>query len=186
MSRRERTAPSRGSRDGSDARSWDVADWGSGSVVTVARTPAGLLSVDEAVALHGRGAELEKPAKVVHPDLDQFRSTAIAGNDLLSSCLYTSGICANYAGPLAPVALLLVSISAFRAGSSPGLDGLHNIAASTPFLLAQCLVFSATFMLKSSLLCRSTAAPTTHCSTRRASAVRRGAAGGRGVHESLC
>ena len=93
-------------------RTWDHTEWGSRSVITVAKTPAGLLSIDEAVALHGNGVELAPPPSVHHADLDQFRATAIAGNDLLSSCLYTAGLCALFAGPLAPVALLLVSFSA--------------------------------------------------------------------------
>lgn len=37
-------------------------------------------------------------------------SVAIAGCDLLSSCLYTAGTCASYAGKLAPVGLILVTI----------------------------------------------------------------------------
>ena len=42
--------------------------------------------------------------------LGQFLATSIAGNDLLSSVLYTAGICVQYSGKLAPVALLLVSV----------------------------------------------------------------------------
>ena len=41
--------------------------------------------------------------------LGPLLSTSIAGNDLLSSCLYTAGICAGYAGKAAPLSLLLVS-----------------------------------------------------------------------------
>eukprot|EP00475_Leptophrys_vorax_P013238 TRINITY_DN1959_c0_g1_i3.p1 TRINITY_DN1959_c0_g1~~TRINITY_DN1959_c0_g1_i3.p1 ORF type:complete len:725 (+),score=157.48 TRINITY_DN1959_c0_g1_i3:696-2870(+) len=45
----------------------------------------------------------------VHHKLGQFAATAIAGNDITSSCLYVAGICAYYAGIWAPIALLLVS-----------------------------------------------------------------------------
>ncbi|MFT5327024.1 MAG: hypothetical protein ACI8P0_004910 [Planctomycetaceae bacterium] len=41
--------------------------------------------------------------------LGQWRATAICGNDITSSCLYVSALAALYAGPLAPVALLLVA-----------------------------------------------------------------------------
>jgi amino acid transporter len=90
---------------------WDHTDWGTQSVVTVAKTSAGLLSLDEALRLQTSGsAPSAASKKQVHASLDQFRATAIAGNDLLSSCLYTAGLCAQFAGPLAPVALLLVAI----------------------------------------------------------------------------
>jgi len=51
--------------------------------------------------------------KLPHAALDQFRATAIAGNDLLSSCLYTAGICAQDAGRMAPISLALVSFMLF-------------------------------------------------------------------------
>ena len=41
--------------------------------------------------------------------LGQWRATAICGNDITSSCLYVSALAAIYAGPLAPLALLLVA-----------------------------------------------------------------------------
>ena len=50
-----------------------------------------------------------EPPHPPHPRLGQFTATSIAGNDLLSSVLYTAGICTTYAGKLAPVALALVS-----------------------------------------------------------------------------
>jgi hypothetical protein len=40
--------------------------------------------------------------------LGEWTATAICGNDILSSCLYTSGLCAAYAGAWAPVALLAI------------------------------------------------------------------------------
>jgi hypothetical protein len=42
--------------------------------------------------------------------LGQLAATAIAGNDITSSCLYVAGICAFYAGIWAPIALILVSV----------------------------------------------------------------------------
>lgn len=53
--------------------------------------------------------------KVTHLDsgvghkLGQWKSTAICGNDITSSCLYVSALCAVYAGPYAPIALALVA-----------------------------------------------------------------------------
>lgn len=48
--------------------------------------------------------------------LDLFRSTAIAGNDLLASVLYTTGICATACGQLAPfvVVMGIVALYPFR------------------------------------------------------------------------
>eukprot|EP00123_Amoebidium_parasiticum_P012487 comp21389_c0_seq1/m.29439 comp21389_c0_seq1/g.29439 ORF comp21389_c0_seq1/g.29439 comp21389_c0_seq1/m.29439 type:complete len:776 (-) comp21389_c0_seq1:702-3029(-) len=44
-----------------------------------------------------------------HRLLGQFVSTALSGNDITSSCLYVAGICAYYAGPLAPISLVIVA-----------------------------------------------------------------------------
>ena len=41
--------------------------------------------------------------------LGQLRATAICGNDITSSVLYVSALCAAHAGALAPVVLLVVS-----------------------------------------------------------------------------
>ncbi len=41
--------------------------------------------------------------------LGPWYATAICGNDITSSCLYVSAIAIVYAGPLAPVALLLAA-----------------------------------------------------------------------------
>jgi amino acid transporter len=41
--------------------------------------------------------------------LNQLLATSICGNDITSSCLYVSAICALYAGPYAPLSLLLVA-----------------------------------------------------------------------------
>eukprot|EP00743_Colponemidia_sp_Colp-15_P003881 GILK01004188.1.p1 GENE.GILK01004188.1~~GILK01004188.1.p1 ORF type:complete len:685 (+),score=76.45 GILK01004188.1:80-2056(+) len=42
--------------------------------------------------------------------LDAFRATSIAGNDILASTLYTTGLTTRVAGPLAPFSLLLVCV----------------------------------------------------------------------------
>ncbi|KAJ0390708.1 hypothetical protein ATCC90586_011095 [Pythium insidiosum] len=42
--------------------------------------------------------------------LGQWPSTAICGNDILSSVLYSSGIVAKKAGKLAPIPLIMVSV----------------------------------------------------------------------------
>ncbi len=49
-----------------------------------------------------------KKAPSHHKKLGQFFSTAICGNDILSSTLYVTGIAALFAGTYAPIALLLV------------------------------------------------------------------------------
>lgn len=48
--------------------------------------------------------------KPAHHKLNELYATAICGNDILSSCLYVSGIAAIYAGVLAPIVLLIVGI----------------------------------------------------------------------------
>lgn len=52
------------------------------------------------------GGEREKTR---HVKLNQLLATSICGNDITSSCLYVSAICALYAGPYAPLSLLLVA-----------------------------------------------------------------------------
>jgi amino acid transporter len=42
-------------------------------------------------------------------NLGEWKSTAICGNDITSSCLYVVALCAVYAGPYAPVALAAVA-----------------------------------------------------------------------------
>ncbi|TMW63121.1 hypothetical protein Poli38472_002062 [Pythium oligandrum] len=44
-----------------------------------------------------------------HPKLSEWLATAICGNDILSSCLYVSGLVASKAGKLAPLALAVVA-----------------------------------------------------------------------------
>jgi len=51
----------------------------------------------------------EKSNKVLNNKLGVWRSTAICGNDISSSVLYVSALCAAQAGVLAPIVLLIVS-----------------------------------------------------------------------------
>lgn len=51
--------------------------------------------------------------EIVHKKLGQFASTAIAGNDILSSCLYVSGIAILFAGVFAPLVFLLIALVLF-------------------------------------------------------------------------
>ncbi|MEI7653075.1 MAG: APC family permease [bacterium] len=46
-----------------------------------------------------------------HHKLNELYATAICGNDILSSCLYTAGIASIFAGVYAPLVLLLVGVS---------------------------------------------------------------------------
>lgn len=54
-------------------------------------------------------AEIQAHLSMDHPKLSEWLATAICGNDILSSCLYVSGIVASKAGFLAPVALGIVA-----------------------------------------------------------------------------
>ena len=59
---------------------------------------------------HENGAEAAGGEKHHHAEvkLGQLTATAICGNDLLSSCLYTAGVCATAAGVYAAIPLALV------------------------------------------------------------------------------
>ncbi|BDI28151.1 hypothetical protein CCAX7_002020 [Capsulimonas corticalis] len=80
--------------EGSIETSWDFPGWGTAETIT------------------DLGSE---PVQVTHLDsgdahkLGMWRSTAICGNDITSSCLYVTAIAAFYAGPYAPIALALVA-----------------------------------------------------------------------------
>lgn len=71
--------------------------------------------------------------------LGVWKATAICGNDITSSCLYVSALAALYAGPLAPLALLLVagilflfrSIYAEVGSALPLNGGAYNLLLST-------------------------------------------------------
>jgi amino acid transporter len=71
--------------------------------------------------------------------LGEWKATAICGNDITSSCLYVSALCALYAGPYAPLALLGVAavLYLFRGvyaevGSALPLNGgAYNVLLNT-------------------------------------------------------
>ncbi|RMG17697.1 MAG: APC family permease [Planctomycetota bacterium] len=74
-----------------------------------------------------------------HTKLGTWKATAICGNDITSSCLYVSALCALYAGAYAPLALLLVAgvLFLFRkiyaeVGSALPLNGgAYNVLLNT-------------------------------------------------------
>ncbi|KAL4160078.1 hypothetical protein PRNP1_000649 [Phytophthora ramorum] len=53
--------------------------------------------------------EIQARLSMDHTKLSEWLATAICGNDILSSCLYVSGLVASKAGKLAPVALAIVA-----------------------------------------------------------------------------
>ncbi|OQR90522.1 hypothetical protein THRCLA_09309 [Thraustotheca clavata] len=80
--------------DGGHVRSWDFAGWGR-------------LLHDTADAVELK--EIDDHMAATHAPLGQWPATAICGNDILSSCLYTAGVAAAKAGKLAPVAMAMVA-----------------------------------------------------------------------------
>lgn len=56
---------------------------------------------------------MSKNSQQVHEKLDQFSATAIAGNDILSSCLYVCGIATLFAGVYAPLVFLVIGMVLF-------------------------------------------------------------------------
>ena len=74
-----------------------------------------------------------------HHKLGQLKATAICGNDITSSCLYVSALCALYAGPYAPISLALVAVVLFffrriyaEVGSALPLNGgAYNVLLNT-------------------------------------------------------
>lgn len=62
----------------------------------------------EATRIRDLGPAREAPPPA-HDRLGTWRATALCGNDITSSVLYVSALCAAQAGALAPVVLLLVS-----------------------------------------------------------------------------
>jgi len=73
---------------------WEFAGWGRAERITDL--------VDAGISVH----RLDQEQRHV---LSTWRATAICGNDITSSCLYVSALCAAQAGPLAPVVLLAVA-----------------------------------------------------------------------------
>ncbi|RMG44844.1 MAG: APC family permease [Candidatus Dadabacteria bacterium] len=74
-----------------------------------------------------------------HTRLGEWHSTAICGNDITSSCLYVSALALLWAGPLAPVALIIVAavlwlfrgIYAEVVGALPLNGGAYNALLNT-------------------------------------------------------
>ncbi len=74
-----------------------------------------------------------------HLRLGEWASTAICGNDITSSCLYVSALCALYAGPYAPLALACVaavlylfrSVYAEVGTALPLNGGAYNVLLNT-------------------------------------------------------
>lgn len=85
------------------------------------------------------------PTEISHLDSGQahklgpWRSTAICGNDITSSCLYVTAIASFYAGPYAPLALALVAAVLFlfrkiyaEVGTALPLNGgAYNVLLNT-------------------------------------------------------
>ena len=111
-------------RHATQGRSWDFPGWGTAEKIedlgdgTVALTPI------DSSPIHKLG---------------QWKSTAICGNDITSSCLYVCSLCAIYAGVWAPVALAAVagvlylfrSIYAEVGSALPLNGGAYNVLLNT-------------------------------------------------------
>lgn len=80
-----------------EAKDWEFAGWGHAERINNLTAEA-----------QAYGPEVTLPKK-----LGQWRSTAICGNDITSSCLYVAALCAAQAGALAPVVLLIVAAVLF-------------------------------------------------------------------------
>ncbi|MEP6913965.1 MAG: APC family permease, partial [bacterium] len=106
------------------ANTWEFAGWGTAE------------RIDDL----GEGPVVVRPldSSPVHK-LGQWKSTAICGNDITSSCLYVVALCAIYAGPYAPLALAAVAgvLFLFRniyaeVGSALPLNGgAYNVLLNT-------------------------------------------------------
>ena len=116
--------------------SWEFAGWGSAERITDLGSGP--------IEVHNLGSGQEHK-------LGQLKATAICGNDITSSCLYVSALCALSAGKLAPVALAIVAaiLYLFRriyaeVGSALPLNGgaynvLLNTTSKAKASLAACL-----------------------------------------------
>ena len=80
--------------EGAGSESWEFAGWGSASRIDDLDTTNVAVSHLDQVKRHLLGT---------------WASTAICGNDITSSCLYVSALCAAQAGVFAPLALLVVA-----------------------------------------------------------------------------
>ena len=86
-----------------------------------------------------------------HNALGELSATSICGNDITSSCLYVSALCALQAGPYAPLALAIVALVLYlfrkiyaEVGSALPLNGgaynvLLNTTSKSTASLAACL-----------------------------------------------
>ena len=97
------------------SEAWEFPGWGHSSRITnLGAAPIQIFRLDQ-------------PTK---NELDVWRSTAICGNDISSSVLYVSALCAAQAGVLAPVVLIIVGAVLYlyrkvyaEAGSALPLNG---------------------------------------------------------------
>jgi len=78
----------------SKPEAWEFAGWGKASRIT---------------DLDVLGARATRTGKVHAGKLGAWASTAICGNDITSSCLYVSALCAAQAGRYAPIVLAVVA-----------------------------------------------------------------------------
>ena len=86
-----------------------------------------------------------------HNSLGELSATSICGNDITSSCLYVSALCALQAGPYAPIALAIVALVLYlfrkiyaEVGSALPLNGgaynvLLNTTSKSTASMAACL-----------------------------------------------
>ena len=101
--------------DSGTPEAWEFPGWGNASRITnLGAAPIQIVRLDQ-------------PTK---NELDVWRSTAICGNDISSSVLYVSALCAAQAGVLAPVVLIIVGAVLYlyrkvyaEAGSALPLNG---------------------------------------------------------------
>ncbi len=88
-----------------------------------------------------KAVESVTEASLEHPEvkLGQWKATAICGNDITSSCLYVSALALTWAGPWAPISLLMVAgvlwlfrgIYAEVVGALPLNGGAYNALLNT-------------------------------------------------------
>jgi len=83
--------------DVADLEPWQFAGWGTAARIT------------DLAGLDPRQVEVQHLDGSERGALGTWAATAICGNDITSSCLYVSALCAAQAGPYAPVALAIVA-----------------------------------------------------------------------------
>ena len=76
------------------SESWEFAGWG---------------HAERIADLDSQGLAFQRLDQVHRHTLGEWRATAICGNDITSSVLYVSALCAAQAGVLAPLVLLSVA-----------------------------------------------------------------------------